>query len=216
MNSIERIWTPEDVAAAAALEAWETDQWAADALFRVELFPRRILDPCCGRGVLGDAALRAGYGRQFLIETDIHDWGRGAIRDLDFLAPNAFHGSVGGLETGVAMNPPFTKAIEFVERALGLGARKVACFQRWAWWAESRTRRRWLEANPPQRIWVCGDRATCFPITMSEHDRKFTPDGKKRGDAKIAHAWMIFEPAHRGMGTQIGKIWNPAKDKRWA
>ena len=208
----EVAWTAEDIAAAERLEAFETEQWAADALFRVEIFTRRILDPCCGRRVLGDAARRAGYANPFVIETDIYPWGLNRPQ-MDFLDPEY---PICHLEPySVVMNPPFSKACEFVEQALGFGARKVACFQRWAWWGESRTRRQFWDKYPPARIWACGDRATCFPITMSDRERKFAANGKRRGESKTAHAWFIFEPAHTG-GTQIGKIWNPAKDKRWA
>ena len=32
----------------------------------------------------------------------------------------------------IFMNPPFSKAVEFVEKAIALGARKIVCFQRFA------------------------------------------------------------------------------------
>lgn len=209
MNAIERIWTPEEVALCAKAEAHETDRWAAAALFDVEIFTPFILDPCCGRGILGHEALMAGYS--CIIETDLHNWGVG-FTGHDFLAADEVYPYSVLRDGSVVMNAPFTKACEFVEAALRRGARKVACFQRWAWWAESRKRRAFWDRFPVTRIWACGDRATCFPITMPEHERRFLTTGERRGSSKVAHAWFVWE---RGAppGTSIGKIWDRRKDK---
>lgn len=198
-------WTPEQVALAKTAEAYETDRWVPEAVFDVEVFTRTILDPCCGRGVWGDAARIAGYD---IVEQDLHNWGRGSV-GIDYLA-----GTAGFMvpDQSVVMNPPFTLACEFVGAALSRGARKVACFQRWAWWAESRKRRAFWEQHPPTRIWACGDRATGFPITMSEQERRFLVTGERRGSSKTAHAVFVWERPFQGERT-IGKIWDKSKDR---
>ncbi len=202
MNAIERVWTPDDIEAAQRLEAWTTDPWAAAALFDVELFTPTIYDPCCGTGVLGTAAIAAGYK---VVETDIYDWKNPRARArCDFLDGSEYTWPVAGKT--VLMNPPFSTACQFVETALAMGARKVACFQRWAWWAESNKRRKFWEQRPPARIWACADRATCWLVTLSQGEREFTPDGRRRGGTTTPHAWYIWERGHAGPPV-IGKIW---------
>lgn len=200
MNAIDRIWTPEQKVLAHDAECWLTDPWAARRLFDVELFTPSIVDPCCGTGILGDAARSAGY--RSVEEFDLHDWGRGET-GVDF-----FESNVGFVGPGVSviMNPPFSRACDFVETALARGARKVACFQRWAWWAESNKRRAFWERHPPARIWACADRATCWLVTLSQAERDFTPEGKRRGSTPTPHAWYIWERTHLGPPV-IGKIW---------
>ncbi len=51
----------------------------------------------------------------------------------------------------VFINPPFQRAVEFVERSLDLGARKVIAFQRMAWW-EFKARRDFWQRRPPNPV----------------------------------------------------------------
>jgi len=99
------------------------------------------------------------------------------------------------------MNPPFSKACAFVDKARTLGARKVVCFQRQAW-RESDTRRAWWEANPPARVWVCGNRATCWLVTV--------PPEERGSGTPVAHAWYVWERGHRG-AELMGAIWKEGK-----
>ena len=170
-------------------ECFETPAWAAAAILTVEIFTGEVVDPCCGTGILVRAAIKAGYD---VTANDVCFWGFPIDTEADFLT-EAFD-----LEgKTVFMNPPFSKACAFVDRAFELGARKVVCFQRYAWF-ESDDRRNWWERNPPARIWLCGDRAICWRFDIAPQDR--------RNGAPTAHAWFVWERGHKG-GPITSKIW---------
>ena len=155
------------------------------------------LDPCCGTGVLSKAAKERGYN---VAAYDIHDWGYEHMSDhlIDFLELNRERTYAWRVnDFTILMNPPFSKAVEFVEKAFELGAKKVACFQRLAWYESSKRREFW-ENNPPARVYVCGDRATCW-----RHD---VPDHKRSSNAPTAHAWFIWEQGAPS-GTLLSHIY---------
>lgn len=172
---------------AAAAEAWETDPWAAAAILEAEILTEVVVDPCCGTGVLSEAARRKGYDVR---AADLYDWGytgAGALGE-DFLTSEM----VGRWcrDNSVLINPPFSLAVEFVQRALDCGARKVVCFQRAAW-RESQGRRDFFDAHPPARVWVCGDRAHTWLLSVP-------PAERTSGGRQLAHAWYVWERYHRG------------------
>lgn len=180
------------------VEAFETPRWAIEALLDVELTTRAILDPCSGTGII-PAVVEDRLGRAAMAY-DIVDW-------RDHLPPQAMRWAKGctivdwlnydamwpGCLSGVTviMNPPFSKACEFVDRARGLGARKIMCFQRQAW-RESMGRRAWWTANPPARVWVCGARASCWRF-----DLLGTEKAAKSG-TPTSYAWYVYEAGHKG------------------
>lgn len=176
---------------AVAAECWETPPWAPRAILDVEIMTRGVVDPCCGTGVLSEAAIAAGYE---VYSTDLHDWGYAHAdeRSLDFL------GRTSRLDDAtVFMNPPFSLACEFVDHAMALGARKIVCYQRQNW-RESNERREWWDNTPPARVWVCGNRATCWLFTIPPEERK--------GGTAQAFAWYVWERGHKG--AEIGgAVW---------
>lgn len=103
------------------------------------------------------------------------------------------------------MNPPFKLATQFVDRALEMGARKIVCFQKFAWWEGSRDRGKkrgqWWAANPPNRIYVCGERATCWRIDFSPAER-----AARKTSTPTAHAWFVWERGHP-QGTVTGHVY---------
>jgi hypothetical protein len=200
---------------ALAAECYETPTWAAERILDVELMTARVLDPCCGTGVLSIAARRAGYD---VASIDLHRWGYPDQHgQADFLAGDdrpdwltwpMFRGTPGYLRGNdpplagvtVFMNPPFSRATAFVDRARALGARKILCFQRLAF-RESQTRRDWWQACPPARVWLCGDRAHCWRFDI--------PPEQRRSGTPTAHAWFVWEAGHRG-AEMTGTIWKEA------
>ncbi len=185
---------------AEAAEAWETSRWAVEAILRVELLTGVVLDPCCGTGVITEVVESAGY---FCIASDLYDWGFEARHGVDFLSAKYLEEiqDAGGLpaEFSVAMNPPFSKATDFVDRARELGARKILCFQRQAW-RESDRRRLWWEANPPARVWLCGDRADSWLFSVPPEERA------EMSGRNMPSAWYVWERGHKG--AEIGgAIW---------
>ena len=95
------------------------------------------------------------------------------------------------------MNPPFSKATEFVEKSFELGFRKIVCFQRFSWW-ESQKRREFWEKHPPDRVYICGDRASCW-----RHD---IPESERGSSTPTAHAWFVWEKGSPP-GTLLGHIY---------
>ncbi|MQX36838.1 hypothetical protein [Roseospira navarrensis] len=180
---------------ARAAECFETPAWAAQRILEVELLTPRVWDPCCGTGVLSEAAQAAGYA---VVSTDLHDWGyRDQVAQKDFLRMAESPDAESGEPFSVFMNPPFSHATDFVDRAADLGARKILCFQRFPW-RESRDRRAWWAAHPPARIWLCGDRATCWRFDI--------PPEQRTSGATTAHAWYVWEHGHRGLEA-VHTLW---------
>jgi hypothetical protein len=179
---------------AIAAECFETPHWAIDAILAVEILTHSVVDPCCGDGRMAEAAKGKGY---LVTAYDLHDWGYelgncGAA--YNFLARTVPFDH----DLTVFMNPPFSTACEFVDKAFELGARKVVAFQRWAW-RESQGRRAWWERNPPSRIYLCGDRATCW--------LKSVPQEKRKGrGSPTAHGWFVWERGHPP-GPLTGTVW---------
>jgi len=171
---------------AQKLEGYETEQWPIDAILDVELMTKNVLDPCCGFGVLGDAALYRRHNVRFM---DIYRWS-----DVLNLTVKDFLKHFEDLSnTTVFMNPPFSKACEFVDHARMMGARKIICFQRHAWREGSidtgKKRGAWWEKNPPARTWLCGDRAQCLRFDLRGQDIAKPP---------TAHSWFVWERGHKG------------------
>ena len=178
---------------AKRLEAYETPEWPIQAILNKELLTHSVFDPCTGFGVMADVAERFGY---YVWVNDIYDWdGDLKGEEKNFLADDWPDGYL--KNSSVIMNPPFKYACAFVDQSFRLGARKVICFQRFAWW-ESKTRREWWTRRMPNRIYICGDRASCW---------RFDIPSDKRGDnTPTPHAWYVWEQGHP-QGTQISHIY---------
>ncbi len=194
----------------AALEAeyFQTDPWAIAAILKHELLTPIVVDPCCGDGRM--AASVDGTAALNIIAIDKYDWGYKsgtkkikAYHGVDWLDsttwPIALHHPVTQMEDQVTvfMNPPFSQAEEFVRQALGYGVRKVICFQRQVW-RESQGRRTFWNDYPPNRIYICGDRANCWLGTI--------PENKRKGGSYQPHAWYVWERGHPS-GTLTSTIY---------
>lgn len=177
------------------LEAMETAEWAAAGLFDVELFTPAIVDPCVGLGVLARAARAA---RGYIVSTfDVFDWGFPGTIVRDFLKPGFEReiracfpslDEMGG-EFSIVMNPPFRQGLAFASQAWALGPRKMAVFHKMSFFG-TQSRRSWLGNHPPSRIWICGERATCWRFD-------FAPE-KRASSTPEQHAWFVWERGHTG------------------
>lgn len=192
------------------LEHFETDPWAPRALLKKELLTYRVIDPCVGGGVLTKALLEADYD---VHTCDIHDWRnpRNLEFGIDHLGdyldlPADFAARI--KDATIFMNPPFSKAEEFVMKSIEYGARKIVCFNRFSWW-ESQDRRTFWQELPPNRIYICGDRAHCWrhDLPRDEKGNRFDPvTGKKLAGTPTAHAFFIWERGQPA-GTLMGHIY---------
>lgn len=189
------------------LEAFETDAWAIGAILDRELMTNHVIDPCCGKRALSDEAERRGFD---VTAIDIRDWSIDfpGIRAPDHIADFLRSEPEPLPEATFLLNAPFSLACDFVDHALRFNPRKIICFQRWAW-RESSGRRGWWTKNPPARIWVCGERATCWRFDIPHEcigaDR--CGRGKGKGSTRCrdcmagttaAHAWFVWERGHKG------------------
>ena len=196
-------------ALAKTAEAYETPRWAAEVILDVELLTRKVVDPCAGYGVLRDVAKAAGYRT---VAFDKYEWGADKVILADFLTDPRVLPLIDG--NSVFMNPPFSLAQQFVKRCVEGGARKIVCFQKFVWW-ESQGRREWWNQHRPNRIYICGDRASCWrhDIPVNDEGRRYDPaTGKLLGGTPTAHAWFIWERGHPP-GPVIGHIYKKGKDE---
>jgi hypothetical protein len=140
--------------------------WCSERLFLVEAFPEPVWDPCAGTGTIVESACAAGLkyaasdistGRDFLIEP--------ALVPLPF---------------SVVTNPPYALAREIVERALELGAVKVAIFfpvaRMNAAWC-------WLELLPLAHLHLLTPRPSVF------------------GGGRVDFCWLVIDRRHVGAPT---------------
>lgn len=171
------------------LSAFETEQWAVESVFDVEIMTPYIVDPCCGFHHLSNEARRRGHTVKTI---DVHLWDVNNPPDVinDWL----LHFEDLSNAT-VLMNPPFPLSCEFVDHARMMNARKIIAFQRYAWREGSidkgKMRGQWWEDNPPARIWLCGDRAQRLRFDLRDNP-------PKNGEV-TAHAWFVWERGHRGV-----------------
>lgn len=163
---------------------YETPEWAAKAILDVEMLTEDTIDPCCGRGVLAEAA------EQMVMSYDLHDWGYG-VTGGNFLETDDDLS-----DCTIFMNPPFSLAEDFVRHCFKLNARKIICFQRFAWWESHRRQAFWSEF-PPNRVYVCAKRATCWRLDI--------PMDQRKSGSTTAHAWFVWERGHP-KGTVLGSI----------
>ena len=179
------------------LECYETDEWAIKAILDKELLTPHVVDVCCGPGVLAKEAKHRGYKVTAL---DIFDWGYQGTKIHDFLKDD--FSKVDGFrpdKTTLLFNPPFSLATQFIEKGFDLGVRKIVCFQRFAWW-ESAGREEFWDKYTPARIYVCGNRATCWKVG--------TPAEKRASSGTTtAHAWFIFEQGQNTSMPSLGRIY---------
>lgn len=167
------------------LEHFETPQWAIDAILQRIKLGEHVVDPCAGIGLLAEAAEAQGAT---VFTMDIENWGYPLCEEGDFLE---FMQPLD--ETIVFMNPPFKIADQFVKKAFELGAERVLCFQRLAW-LESKKRKEFWSEFSPLRIYLCGERATCWRHDICPEERA------RRGDTPTPHAWFYFTRNSLGRG----------------
>lgn len=181
---------PEEVERQARLlECFETPAELTRAILQVELLTRHVWDPCCGTG--GMARVLSAAGHQ-VVATDIFDWGYGE-GGRDFLLEEQLLGAT------IVMNPPFSRAVDFVRHAHALGARKVVMIQRRAFWeGEGRAAGVWRQF-PPNRIYTPDLRPSFWRFDISREDRK------DKNGGQTCHDVFVWERGHPA-GTLSGHL----------
>ena len=185
---------------------------AAEALFRVEAFGPRILDPFCGTGRIVRAASRAGYSA---LGADIAprwlDCPQHALFDdwrysvADFAKPNQ-HNTLGGggwqKPDAIVSNPPYRRDMlwEHLDKAIGMVAEKVAFLLPADFW-HCRAARDALNGRGLCRVYSIIPRPSMPPNICDEDATTFIDaDGDVRriaGGAKD-FVWAVFLKGYEG------------------
>lgn len=99
---------------------YATSYETTEYLLQFESFHHRIIEPACGEGHISSVLIKAGYNVQSF---DIIDRGYG-LCGIDFLQDSIFDKFKG--QADLVINPPYSLAIEFINRALEITHRKAA------------------------------------------------------------------------------------------
>jgi hypothetical protein len=147
--------------------------WCSERLLAVETFPGTIWDPCEGTGTIPKAARAAGLK---CVGSDLST-------GHNFLTAPALVRK----PFSVVTNPPYALAPEIVERALELGAVKVAFLfpvarVNAAW--------RWPEPMPLARLYLLTPRPSVPPLTA-----------KVVGGGRVDFCWLVLDQRHKGPPT---------------
>ena len=165
-------------------DCYGTPPEAVTALLKVEKLPRRLWEPCAGRGNIVDVLRAAGHE---VIGSDLIDYGR-----PDFFSGRDFlleHKMPDGCE-GIVTNPPFKIAAQFVEHALRLSP-LVVMLLRLAF-MESERRCPILEGAGLARIHVFRKR-----LPMMHRDQW----AGRKANSGMAFAWFVWERGYTGRAS---------------
>jgi hypothetical protein len=158
----------------AAHDLYVEPSWTSERLFEVETFPGPVWDPCAGTGTIPESACAAGLT---CFASDISTSGRDFLIEPALIPP----------PFSIVCNPPYALAREIVERAIELGAVKIAIFfpvarMNAAW--------RWLEPLPLARLHLLTPRPSVPPITA-----------KKVGGGRVDFCWLVLDLRQKGPPT---------------
>lgn len=169
-NHSERIRADDDF--------YSTNPVAIDYLLEHEDFDENIWECACGNGKLSERLKEKGFNVR---STDLVYRDYGENESVDFLAQNqVFDGDI-------ITNPPYTLALEFVEKALELSNRKVAMFLKIQF---LETKKRYLNLfkdNPPKKVLVFVKRMACY----REDDTSFK-------SSAICFCWIVWDKEYDG------------------
>ncbi|MBI1401434.1 class I SAM-dependent methyltransferase [Hyphomonas sp.] len=186
MSRVRTITGAHDTATKGEAELYETPPGAVRALLAAEPFFRRaqtILEPCCGPGQMV-AALQA-EGHQ-VIAADRFDYearwkGRpDTVRTwhLDFLTAQPDRSC-----SAVVMNPPYSRADAFIERALACAPRVYALLELGWLQGEGALRCDLIDGGPLIRVYQ-------FRGRLDMHRDGFPVERRQQQARK--HAWFCF------------------------
>ena len=166
------------------LDFYATDPKAMELLLEKVKFSKNIWEPACGQGHLSKVLIKNGYN---VVESDIIDRGRGNWL-IDFLECNKCPTSLNNFD--IITNPPYFKALEFVERSLELveDGNKVAMFLRLSF-LEGSKRGEFFNKFPARYVYVASGRIQCA--------KNGDFNSLKNGTA-VAHAWFVWEKGFKG------------------
>ena len=183
---------------ANALDFYPTPPWATRALLHEIVEPLygsefgSAWEPACGAG---HCALPLGEDFESVFATDVHDWGYGDIRDFDFTM--ARRENAPGEIDWIITNPPFVRALEFVQRGFEIARCGVAML----------LRLQWIESEGRYDT-VFGPDAPYAPdliCPFSERVPMIEGVWDPEASTASAYAWFVFRPQDRVYKTVMPK-----------
>lgn len=177
---------------ASSLDFFPTPPWATRALieevlapeglvacdFAYGLYPEMVWEPACGAGHM--AIPLAGYFEEVLA-TDVHDWGFGDVRNLDFTM--VARDTLKRRPAWVIVNPPFVLAERFVDRALDVAVEGVAML----------LRLNWLEGGARHELIFSGERKPTFVCPFAERVPMIEGAWDPEASSATAYAWFVWD-----------------------
>lgn len=177
---------------------YATDPEAGVMLYtELEELEDTIVDNSVGAGHLVRDFSEAGFR---VIGFDIVD--REKIVELsefynrDFLQerPQGMNNTLLGLDKfSIVMNPPYSKALKFVQKSLELQKEggKVCAFLK-IQFLEGTKRKQFFKDNPPVRVWVSSKRIKCASNGV------FVNEKGEPVQSMACYAWFIWEKGYKG------------------
>ena len=164
-----------------AFDYYATDPKAVEMLLELEQFAPVIWEPACGEGHISKVLQAHGYE---VISTDLVYRGFGDPEPLDFLKE-----TLDGFEGDIITNPPYSVALEFVQRALESirPGGKVAMFLK-VQFLEGQKRGAFFKDTPPRTVYISRSRLSCAK----------NGDFERFPDSAIAYAWYVWEKGFTG------------------
>ena len=200
--------TPEEA------EFYPTPAWCVRRILEaVDIGPtpqQLWLDPCVGGGAIVRAveATCKQTTRALWMQVDIRDTGLSGLTVADYLRHDL--GPMGVFDVCI-MNPPFSKALQFAQKAL-VDAKAVLMLQRLNW-LQAPDRADWSREHPPNLyvlperpsftgsgtdgggyawyVWGCGSRGV--------HVLASTPDAERKADEAAAQVGRYRGPEQLGL-----------------
>ncbi len=158
---------------------YTTDARAVKALLNVEKFNDIILDPCCGTGSIVQVLKERNYTVR---ATDLIYRGCGE-GNIDFLNDD-FPAYV----FDIIMNPPYTRTIDFIQKALSLAKQKVAVLLPLSYIESQERYEKIYSKSPPSTIYAFINR-----IQIKKGD---VSNGNTKANMK-AYAWYVWDKGHK-------------------
>lgn len=162
---------------------YATDPIAAELLLQIEDIPidKPIWECAAGEKHLSKVFEEHCYTVR---STDIVSRTDG-VEAIDFLTTNET------LDGTIITNPPYNKALEFVEKALDsvTNGNKVIMFLKLTF-LEGKKRKSFFEENPPKTVWVSSSRITC--AKNGDFENMFAGGG-----GAVAYAWYVWEKGYK-------------------
>lgn len=172
----------------ASSNEWYTETpKCVDLLLDAEPLEGLTWDPACGGGNIPSRIVSRGG---LACGSDIIDRCGGMWGVLDFLDDYI---EIQNRPKNIVTNPPFSLAVDFVQRGLDLVGGKVIVLQRLAW-LEGKKRREFFLDTHLTHVWVHSSRQS-----MPPGGSNIEPKG-----GAVAYAWFVWDRQQAPLPTTIG------------